>query len=355
MYMKRNLKYFVSAMLVASSAVAFTSCDDWTEPESIDTRYLTQEDHPDYAEYCAAIRKYRATDHRQVYAWIANPVAGAEGQGQRLTAMPDSVDVIVLVSPDQVSETTLADMATVRSRFDQQVMFTIDFDKINSEYALLAEDLAAKRALLNTEAEDYAEQLAALATPARADYVLDNLTKQLSYVKTVGFDGVIFAFDGKSSNHLSASELSEYNALKLLCLGAASDWHGRFPALKYDYIGVPQHLVGTPYIDEFDTLFIREGATATNSDIFPYLYTMATTDGVPVEKVGMLVSNTTPADSEVGVLTDKSFAIDAVAKWAASSPVHAVGVYNANFDYYNSEKPYSHLRALISALNPSVK
>ncbi|MDE7411064.1 MAG: hypothetical protein K2M94_03400, partial [Paramuribaculum sp.] len=328
--MKNNLKYLVSAMLVASSAVAFTSCDDWTEPESIDTRYLTLEDNPEYAEYCAAIRKYRATDHRQVYAWIANPEAGAAGQGQRLTAMPDSVDVIVLEAPGQVSETTLADMATVRERFAQKVMYTIDFDALNSAYALLAEDLAAQRGLLDPEAEDYAEKMAALATPDRTDYVLDNLTKQLSYVKTTGFDGVIFAFDGKATNHLTESELAEYNALKLLCLGSASDWHNRFPAMKYDYIGIPQYLAGTPYVDEFGTLFIREGASATNGDIFQYLYNMACDEGVPAEKIGMLVSNTTPADSDAGVLSDKSLAIDALTKWVGSSPVHSVGVLIAN-------------------------
>lgn len=353
--MKRNLKYLVSAVLVAFSAVAFTSCDEWTEPESIDIHYNTIEDHPGYAEYCAAIRKYRATDHRQVYAWIANPAAGAAGQGQRLTAMPDSVDVIVLEAPDKVCGTTLSDMAIVRERFAQKVMYTIDFDALNSAYALLAEDLAAQRGLLDPEAEDYAEQMAALATPDRVDYMLDNLTKQLSYAKTTGFDGVMFAFNGKSTLHLTESELAEYNALKLLCLGAASDWHNRFPAMKFDYIGAPENIAGTPYVDEFDILFIREGASATNADIFPNLYTKASTEGVPVEKIGMLASYITPADEKVGVLSDNSLAIDALTKWAASSAVHAVGVYNANYDYYNINCPYPHVRALISAVNPSVK
>lgn len=353
--MKNNLKYLVSAVLVASSAVAFTSCDDWTEPESIDTHYNTVEDNPEYADYCAAIRKYRATDHRLVYAWIANPTGDVFAQSQRLTALPDSVDVIVLETPGQVNETTLADMATVRERFAQKVMYTIDFDALNSAYALLAEDLAAERGLLDPEAEDYEEQMAALATPDRTDYILDNITDQLSYAKTFGFDGVIFGFDGKVTSYLTSKELAEYNALKFLCLGAASDWHQRFPAMKFDYVGVPQNLAGTPFVDEFDTLFIREGATATNSDIFPYLYVTAAVEGVPAEKLGMMVSNTSLDDPDAGKLADGSLALEAAGKWAASSHVHAVGVLNVNSDYFNIENPYPRFRAFIATVNPSVK
>jgi len=352
--MKRNIKYFASAMLIAVSGAVLPSCCDWTEPESLDIKYTPIEEVEGYAEYCAKIREYRATDHRLVYAWFGN-VDQSNGQGQRITSLPDSVDVIVLNVPGKVSQQTLSDMSAARNRFGMKVIYTIDFDKMMSDHTLVCEDLASKRAVLDPESEDYEEQLEALTPPALEDFILENLTEQLTYVQKVGFDGVMFAFDGKMTTHLSGAELTEYKAQMLLCLGAVADWHKRFPDIPLDYLGNPQYIAGTDYIDMFGVLFMRQGLTATNVDQFGYIYNLAAVDGVPAGRLGMVTTCPIPGDGETGYFADKSLAIDGLVKWAAGSQIFAVGVYNANYDYYNGKFTYPHLRNLIQALNPSIK
>lgn len=98
--MNKNFKYLYSALLGLALGVSMTACDDWTEPESIDLNYGTidQADPEAYAKYLADLREYRGRDHKKVYAWFDN-VAEFGSQGHRITALPDSIDVIVLTNP----------------------------------------------------------------------------------------------------------------------------------------------------------------------------------------------------------------------------------------------------------------
>lgn len=383
--MNRQFRYIASAMIVGLAGSVITSCDDWTEPESIDIDYITVDKTPTYAEYCANLRAYRASDHRKVYAWMNIPATGPTSQAYRLTALPDSTDVVVLDNPSEIHAVTLEDMAKVRAEKGMEVIYTIDFDAIKAAHTTLCELNAAERTAVEGEitklTADYeanenkdseavkaeyeaakAElqaKLDAIVDPEINDYVLENLTTQLSYAKKNGLDGVMFAFNGKSSSHMTPAQLAEYNMQQAVFLGAASDWHKRNPGLSYDFLGYPQNVTRLDLLDEFRTIFIRQGLDATNGDQFDFYYTQAMTQGVPAERLGMVSVfpvTDNPADDKTGYLTDGTLAINALTKFASSSKIAAVGVYNIQRDYFSAPADnFRNLRDLIQTVNPSIQ
>lgn len=372
--MNNKIKYFASALMVAAFGSVFTACDDWTEPEHIDINYPNVEDAENYPAYLEALRKYRNTDHVNVYAWVDINENGPIDQSQRLTSLPDSIDVIVLSTPSEVHPTVLADMNKVRNDKGMKVIYQIDFDAIKAAYTALCEDLSKQRSDLELEyaplieaAEtdeekdalqaELSEKLTALADPVLEDYILENLSSSLDYVKSKGLDGVMFAFDGKASNHLTADELVAYNAQQLVFLGAARDWHKRNPEMMYDFLGKPQNVSDKELLGEFNMLFVRQGLDATNQNLYTYYLTLASSEGVPAERLGMMTTFTSndPEDTTTGFFTDGTLAIDGFAKWVPAANVACVGIHNVQNDFFNRTFTYPHVRAVIRAANPNIK
>lgn len=372
--MNKKIKYFASALTVVAFGAAFTACDDWTEPEHVDINFSNVEGAENYPAYAAALREYRNKDHTKVYAWVNINENGPVDQSQRLTSLPDSIDVIVLFTPSKIHPTVLSDMKKVREVKGMKVIYQIDFDAIKAAYTALCEDLSKQRSDLELEYDALIEaaetdeekdalaaelegRLKSLANPVLEDYVLENLTSSLNYVKSNDLDGVMFAFDGKASNHLTEAELAEYTAQQLVFLGAARDWHKRNPQMMYDFLGKPQNVSDKEMLNEFNMLFLRQGLDATNVNLYTYYLTLAGVEGVPTERLGMMttyVSND-PEDTTTGVFTDGSLAVEGFGNWVKSANVACVGIQNVQNDYFNAAFCYPHIRALIQAANPNIK
>lgn len=369
--MNNKIKYFASALMVAAVGASFTACDDWTEPEHVDINYSNVEDAENYAAYLEALRAYRKTDHKKVYAWVNLSENAPANQSERVTSLPDSIDVLVLSTPSEIHPIVLSDLNKVREQKGMEVVYQIDFDAIKADYTALCEQLGAEREAiqaqidaLDPEAEDYEAQKAELEAKLEAsenpnlnDYLLADLTKLLNYAKDMNLDGVMFAFNGKASNHLTKAELAEYNAQQLVFLGAARDWHKRNPDLKYDFLGYPQNITDKDLLGEFGMLFIRQGLDATNTNVYTYYLALAQSEGVPADRLGMMATyiSADPEDVTTGVFSDGSMALDGFAKWLVSADVACLGIQNVQNDYFNPTFSYPHVRAVIQAANPNIK
>ena len=60
--MKSLLKYSMSVVAVSASILAFSSCDDWTDPESLGLNNPSfEEQNPQlYADYIQDLKNYKA-------------------------------------------------------------------------------------------------------------------------------------------------------------------------------------------------------------------------------------------------------------------------------------------------------
>lgn len=356
--MKSILKYLSSALMVAALGGMLTACDDWTEPKSVDLEYGTidKADPAAYAKYLENLRDYRNRPHKKVYAWVENSAEGFGSQGARLTALPDSVDVIVLNNPTNITNQMMDEMKKVREDKGQQVIYTIDFAAIKADWTALCEELAAKRLAFEAENPD-TEIPAELNDPEFNDYMVAAWETQLKHFNTYGFDGIMFAFDGKSTAHMNAAELAEYNTEANIFLGIASDWHKRNPKVAIDFMGKPQNITNYAILDDFRTIFLSESLNADSENKYSMIFSQAP-QTVPAEKLGMAASMRaldTNMDPKTGFFGDGSYSVDHLANWAASNTLGAVGVLNATNDYYLTAGKYSQVRNLIKSVNPIAK
>ena len=361
------MKYLTSVAIFAVCGAALTSCSDWTEPKSIDVKYGTIEEAENYPAYLESLREYRATDHTQIYAWVDLTEDAPKNQSQRVTSLPDSIDVLVMTATTNLDPVVASDLQKVRQEKGMKVLFDIDFDALKAQHTELCALNAVDREKLEAEfavkdlddpavKAEYDQKLAALTDPELKDFLIENITSSLDYVKKTSLDGAIFSFDGKSINYLEGSELAEYTENKNLFLGAASDWFKNNPGMMFDYVGKPQNIDNADLLADFNRLFIRQSMNATSVNNFDFIYTsVANVNGVPAEKLGMMTTFISSDENDVktGYLTNGSYAIDALTTWLTGHKVAAVGVKNVQVDYFTTPSySYPHVRALIQAANP---
>ncbi|MDE6100019.1 MAG: hypothetical protein K2G01_03165 [Paramuribaculum sp.] len=355
--MKKIAKYISSALMVAALGATFTACDDWTEPEHVDLDYGTIDTaNPEaYVKYLENLRAYRNSDHKLVYAWFDNVETAFGSQGHRISAIPDSVDVIVLNNPDKVTNQLVQEMFEARTNKGQQFSYVIDFDVIKADYTLLCEQLAAKRIeFININGED-AEIPAELKDPEFLTYLTESCAAQLKHFNTVGFDGLVAGFAGKPTNHMTQEELNAYKDQAALFLGIIEDWHQRNPSVAIDLLCKPQY-IDSPLLAEARRVFLVESLDASSIDSYSYYVALAD-NAVPESKLGVLASvpDHTGADEKLGYFANGTLAVNGMAKWAAGQNIGAVGIYNTGADYFLTNGFYTNVRYVIETVNPSAK
>lgn len=355
--MKRISKYISSALMIAALGCAFTACDDWTEPESIDIEYGTIDkvDPVAYQKYLANLREYRSLPHTHVYAWFDNIETAFGSQGHRISALPDSVDVIVIQNPDKVTNQIVDEMYEARVNKGQQFSYCVSYDNIRAEYIALCEDLAAKRIAWTKENGEDAEIPAELQDPEWIEYMIQAAAKKLTMFNVIGFDRLMAGFTGKSTNHMTSAELKEYMTNTNAFLGIIADWASRHQNVQLDLFCVPQY-TSEDLLAKAEYVFFSQSLSSTGAGNYSYLFNMA--DGaVEMSKSGMVASlpDQSGEDAGLGYYTGGKLAIVGLAEWTALNQAGAVGTFNTADDYFLTNGKYTNVRNLIQTVNPSAK
>ena len=355
--MKSISKYISSALMIAAFGCAFTACDDWTEPESIDLDYGTIDkvEPVAYQKYLANLREYRTLPHKHVYTWFANTENAFGSQGHRISALPDSVDVIVLQNPDKVTNQMVEEMYEARVNKGQQFSYCVSYDNIRAEWIAVCEELAAKRIAWTKENGEDAEIPAELLDPEWIDYMTQNAAKKLSMFNSVGFDRLMAGFTGKSTNHMTSAELKEYIMNTNAFLGIIADWTSRHQDVKFDLFCVPQY-TDADLIAKAQYVFFSQSISSTGMGNYSFLFNMA--DGVvEMSKAGMVASlpDYSGEDAKLGYYTGGMLAIVGLGDWTAANDAGCVGTFNTADDYFLTNGKYTNVRNLIQTVNPSAK
>lgn len=355
--MKSISKYISSALMIAAMGCAFTSCDDWTEPEHIDLGYGTIDtaNPAAYEKYLANLREYRTRPHKQVYAWFNNAETAFGSQGHRVTALPDSIDVIVINNPEKVTNQMIQEMYEVRVNKGQQFSYCVSFDNIKADYTALCEELAAKRIAYTNENGEDAPIPAELQDPDIVDFTAEQATSKLALFNNIGFDCIMAAFTGKATNHMTPAELAEYMRQANAFLSIILDWNARHPEVKLDMYCTPQY-TATDVLDKARYVFFSDSRKATNADMFSYYLKMAG-NAVAESHSAMVASlpDASGADAKLGVFSNGQLAVNGLADWTAAHEVGAAGLLNAGDDYFLTIGQYTNIRQFIQTVNPSAK
>ena len=89
------------AIWVGCSIVALSACSEWTETESIvlEENGVNQQNPAAYAKYLENLANYKKSDHKVTYGWFDNSEKTPYTRGQHLADVPDSLDAVVLNTP----------------------------------------------------------------------------------------------------------------------------------------------------------------------------------------------------------------------------------------------------------------
>lgn len=328
-------KIFKYSLMLLAGASMLTACN-WTEPESVDLRYDTIKDaDPDtYAKYLSGLRSYRENGHKKVYAWFDNK-SSFTSQADHVSAVPDSIDVLVLTRPGEMTQATLDEIDAKRSETGMQTAYMVDYATIRKAWELQQE--------LGQGGE-------------WSDFMTAELKKELAYFDNGGFDRIICSYDGKDMSTGTGADQSAYAADQKLWFDTFNTWRTSHMDKGFDFVGIPAHLSSQDLIKDAGVVFLSETTKATNADELTYIVTRNSVSGAPVAKFAVMAALPVLDPTQAGVgYWGSDYASWLTARWARANNVAAVGLLNLSDDYYHPSFIYPVCRGAIQILNPAAK
>ncbi|MBB4037743.1 hypothetical protein GGR21_003664 [Dysgonomonas hofstadii] len=347
--MNKMLKYKIIA-IVSSLLVAFASCDDWTGTESINLIEADiEKDNPElYAQYLANLRAYRNTDHKVTYVWFDNTKNAPVSRGEQISAIPDSIDVVNLTNPDDLSSWVMSDMKSVRENKGMKFVFTISYPDIEKEYEQYLSQ--------NEEGDESADGFLA--------YAADFVDKKLALIDKYGYDGISVLFYGMKTIHLGDEAKEAYLARENAFMSKISTWVAQKSDKIFIFEGNPQNLTDKSILQEAEFIVVRTESLKYASGL-SYEVLLTIEDGVPTDRF-LITVNTKSLDatdlktgyyynSENELVSCIPLAAEWIDTYESKFKKAGLGILNVQNDYYNSGNSYMNIRNSISTMNPSPK
>lgn len=282
------------------------SCSDWTEMETIDNTVLKpwEQDPALWADYTAALRAYKASEHYLSYARLYNSPAKASSEQDFMRCLPDSLDIVSLTNADNFSTYDAEDMATMRGK-GTRVLYQVDYAARKAEFSGEAALKAYLDGVIASVAANGLDGYSFTTDPLDAAATA-SIVATLSAAKA---EGQLLVFEG---NPLSV---------------AAAD------RAKLDYV-------------------VLDTETAENTtDVQLQVLNATTYAGIAADK--LLLAAEIDAPLQDADRTEYA-AVELMARCVVEyGPLAGFAAYNIAGDYYHADRNYSTIRAAIQTLNPS--
>jgi len=332
----------------------FSSCEDWTENETLDINQPGIEDENPalYADYLESLRAYKNSDHKCIFVSFDNKEKQPFNRAQHINVIPDSTDIVSILYPNSLVEREMEEMEETREDKGTQFVFTIGFDAIKLSYTLLkdAEDKAKE------EGEEITSPL-----PTFINYMVDSLHNSFALVNKYNYDGVCFSYEGKSILHMTDLEKKEYMSYHNAFIGVLKDWSSRNEDKMVLFQGKPQNLLDKTFLPDCKYIIIPCDAAGNGSKLSYNIYSAAV-DGVPTDRFIVTAETISldPADMKTGYWADgETHSVEGTSVWVASEhegfTVAGMGINNVSNDFFSPERVYHYTRMAIDNINPSLK
>lgn len=297
-----------------------------------------------YTKYLENLRQYKADpEHKKVYAWFDNSEKSPYSRAQHMADLPDSLDVVALMYPENLVEHELQEIESIRKNKGTKVIYSISFDAIKAAYNQLTEN--------EEETEPKAQDF--------LSYMVDSLQYALSIVDKYHYDGISIGYIGKGVLHMTEAEKNEYKQNEKAFIGIMNDWFQRHQEHEIVFEGNPQNLINKELLTNCSAIFVP-CFDVNSAEKLTFNYQLAAVEGVPIDKLGIVIPTASPDESnkEVGYFENGTKILSGVVEWLLTSNdvnIAGLGIYNVSNDYYNPSMTFKDTRNIISTLNPSVK
>ena len=356
----KKYKQLIKCLMMAVLAVpALSSCSDWTDTESLEFDYvLPSEQDPDaYNAYLGLLRNYKQSQHKIMIAKFDNSGDLVSGQSDRLAALPDSIDYVVLQEADNLKSLLVQDMNDIRQQKGTRTLYAISYADALAKYqAILDEEGAAAQ---DPEAQADGEGEEQPETPAvdrflevAAQYVNDRLALYDKY----GYDGIVVVYsDPAYPAGLSEEEYAQLQARQEAFFAPIQAWAESHQEAAFIFEGYPQNVIAPAVFTQADYVVVTM-LDAVSSDELVWAAEMALTEGVPSDRI---VFGVTIPDMTDDKATDGYWGSDYAVVGAAYTVISPSGSFtkaglcvdNVEDDYFNVDYIYPHVREAIQIMN----
>lgn len=304
--------------LILLLSLLITSCSDWTEVESIKQKtQRPQEQDPElWAQYTAALKEYKKSDHTLVLASFANGAVSLTSEIGCLRALPDSLDVVLLTNADNFSAYDREDLPVLKEK-GTRLVYSVDYVKRAGEFT----DLAALSSYLD---------------------------RVVARVGELNLDG--FSFSGIPVYGGTQAEQDAQKAVAALFIEKFAAVAGPGKNLLLIFEGDPQFIAAADR-SKIDYFVLDTDFTDNATDLKLQVVRALNASAIPREKLllGAMTEFEFVDEDKVG-----SEAIPALTMRVTElGPLGGLCVYDANKDYFGAEIVYPLTRGAIQTLNPS--
>lgn len=290
----------------AALLLAAVSCSDWTEMETVDNTVCKpwEQDPTLWADYTAALRAYKQSEHYLSYARLYNSPAQATSEQDFMRCLPDSLDIVTLTNADNFSAYDAEDMAVMREK-GTRVLYQVDYAARKAEFSGEAALKAYLDGVIASVAANGLDGYSFTTDPLDAAATA-SIVATLSAAKT---DGQLLVFEG---NPLSV---------------AAADRD------KLDYV-------------------VLDIEKAENTiDVRLQVLNATGYAGIPANRLLLAAEIDAPLqDADRTEYAAVSLMARCVVEYG---PLAGFAAYNIAGDYYHADRNYSTISEAIQTLNPS--
>lgn len=282
------------------------SCSDWTETENIDNTVLKpwEQDPALWADYTAALRSYKASEHYLSYARLHNSPSPAASEQDFMRCLPDSLDIVTLTNADNFSAYDAEDLAAMHEK-GTKVLYQVDYAARKAEFSGEATLKTYLDGVIAAVAANGLDGYSFTTDPLDAAATA-TIVATLSAARS---DGQLLVFEG---NPLSVAEADR---------------------AKLDFV-------------------VLDTEKAENTTEVQLLVLNATGyAGIAPEKLLLAAEIDAPLQDE-----DRTeyAAVELMARCVVEyGPLAGFAAYNIAGDYYHAEMNYQTIRTAIQTLNPS--
>lgn len=331
----------------------FTSCNDWTkiEPVEIENKKFETENPQEYAKYLENLRVYKKSFHKVMYVTFDNSVKKSFSKSQHISVLPDSVDIVSLMYPNNLPMWQYKEMKETQTKKGTKFILTISYEGVKIVYD-------SEKAKVEALGDD--QKLKEF--PEFGTFLIDSLQNSIATVKKYGYDGINFKYNGQFLMLKNKIEKIKIKRLQNLLVTIIKHWKSVNKEKILLFEGLPQNLLDKSFLSDCNYIIIVANKII-GPDAIDLKINQALKESVPVDKFIVVVDNVSndPQKTSQGYwgMTNKYKATDGAALYATKEhsgfTVLGMGIYEINLDYYNKKAVYQSVRSAIGQMNPALK
>lgn len=336
--MKLYKKSFKGIMLAAVSVLALSACSDWTDTESINLVEpgISEQAPEQYAKYLKNLQAYKQSEHKVVYAWFDNSEKVPFTRGQHIADAPDSLDVIVMTSPE-LADFELKDIAAVHTK-GTKVYYSISYDNILKEHTEKVKE--------GTE------------TGAFSAYLSAELSRLIALESS--YDGIVVEYRGSNPIYMSTADKAATKANQDTFFGVISNWKTANAGKDLVFQGYPANLIDQSVLSSCKHIILITDDVDDAAQLGIEALQALMAEGVPADRFIVTASTVSlDATDKVTGYYGAARALAEAAYWVTVSSADftkaGLAILNSQNDYYNATNNYQYVREAINIMNPAPK